>query len=79
MGGDQSREVRNHEPGRNLILARVSGGPIEKAGVVAGMSGSPVYINDKVIGAVSLAWPFQKEALAGITPIEEMVAMFSLP
>lgn len=62
-------------PGRTLILARLSGGRLAETGVIAGMSGSPVYINGKLIGAVSYALgQFPKEPIAGITPIEEMIA-----
>jgi len=60
-------------PKRDLILARLSGGPLEKTGVIAGMSGSPVYIDGKLIGAVAISFPFSKEPLAGITPIGQMV------
>ncbi len=58
---------------RNLILARLEGGPLANTGVIAGMSGSPVYIDGRLIGAVSYALgSFSKEPIAGITPIEEM-------
>src|SRR5208282_4755162 len=60
-------------PKRDLILARLSGGPLEKTGVIAGMSGSPVYIDGKLVGAVAISFPFSKEPLAGITPIQEML------
>lgn len=60
-------------PKHDIILGRLSGGPLEKTGVIAGMSGSPVYIDGKLVGAVALAFPFAKEPIAGITPIEEMV------
>ncbi len=60
-------------PQRNLILARLEGGPLADTGVIAGMSGSPVYIDGRSIGAVSYALgSFSKEPIAGITPIEEM-------
>src|SRR5262245_23107002 len=60
-------------PGRNLILARLEGGPLAETGVAAGMSGSPVYIDGRLIGAVSYSiGAFPKEPIAGITPIEEM-------
>ena len=60
-------------PRRDLILARLEGGPLAETGVAAGMSGSPVYINGRLIGAVSYSiGSFPKEAIAGITPIEEM-------
>ena len=42
-------------------------------GVIAGMSGSPVYIDGKLVGAVAISFPFSKEPLAGITPIQQMV------
>src|SRR3954470_16074187 len=60
-------------PHRNLILARLEGGPLANTGVIAGMSGSPVYVDGKLIGAVSYALgQFSKEPIAGITPIAEM-------
>lgn len=61
-------------PSRNLILARLEGGPLEKTGVIAGMSGSPVYVDGRLIGAVSYSLgAFSREPIAGITPIEEMI------
>src|SRR5947208_3744712 len=58
---------------RNLILARLEGGPLANTGVIAGMSGSPVYIDGRLIGAVSYGLgSFSKEPIAGITPIDEM-------
>ncbi len=61
-------------PQRNLILARLQGGPLAESGVIQGMSGSPVYIDDRLVGAVSYAMgSFSKDAIAGITPIDEML------
>src|SRR2546423_3080608 len=58
---------------RNLILAKLEGGPLANTGVIAGMSGSPVYIEGRLVGAVSYALgQFSKEPIAGITPIAEM-------
>src|SRR5437667_7502035 len=58
---------------RNLILARLEGGPLANTGVIAGMSGSPVFVDGWLIGAVSYALgQFSKEPIAGITPIAEM-------
>jgi hypothetical protein len=60
-------------PHRNLILAKLEGGPLANTGVIAGMSGSPVYVDNRLIGAVSYALgSFSKEPIAGITPIAEM-------
>jgi SpoIVB peptidase S55 len=63
----------NFGPKESLILARLSGGPLEHTGVMQGMSGSPVYIDGKLAGAVAMAFPFAKDPIAGIRPIEEMV------
>jgi hypothetical protein len=58
---------------RNLILAKLEGGPLANTGVIAGMSGSPVYVEGRLIGAVSYSLgSFSKEPIAGITPIDEM-------
>jgi hypothetical protein len=60
-------------PRRDLILARLEGGPLADTGVIAGMSGSPVYFEGRLAGAVSYSLgAFSKEAIAGITPIAEM-------
>src|SRR5215207_3350197 len=61
-------------PQRNLILARLEGGPLAQTGVIAGMSGSPVYVDGRLVGAVSYSiGAFPKEPIAGITPIGEMI------
>lgn len=65
--------LRNIAPRQSVILARLSGGPLERTGVMAGMSGSPVYIDGRLVGAVALAFQFSKEPIAGITPIEQMI------
>ncbi len=67
-------------PRRDLILARLEGGPLAKTGVIAGMSGSPVYIDGRLIGAVSYSLgQFATEPIAGITPIAEMIDAATLP
>ncbi len=65
--------LKNWETKNDMILVKLSGGPLEKTGVISGMSGSPIYVEDKVIGAVSYGWGFAKEAIAGVTPIKEML------
>ena len=67
--------LENLGPRQSIILARLSGGPLEKTGVMQGMSGSPVYIDGRLVGAVALAFNFSKEAIAGIRPIEEMLTV----
>ena len=61
-------------PQRDLILAKLEGGPLATTGVIQGMSGSPVYIDGRLVGAVSYALgSFPREPIAGITPISEMI------
>jgi hypothetical protein len=67
--------LENAAPKRNIILARLKGHGLESTGIIAGMSGSPVYIDGKLIGAVASGFAFSKDAIAGITPIEEMLAI----
>src|SRR5712692_811956 len=64
--------LKNTSPGRDMILCRLSGLGLEKTGVIAGMSGSPVYIDNKLLGAVAYAWAYGKEPIAGITPFSQM-------
>ncbi len=59
-------------PQRNMILVRCSGARISETGVAQGMSGSPIYIKGKLVGALAYSWGFSKQPIAGITPIEEM-------
>lgn len=69
--------LENIGPEQNLILARVDSPVVRRAGIIAGMSGSPVYVDGKVIGALAYAWQFAKEPVAGITPIDEMLKISS--
>jgi hypothetical protein len=64
--------LENAGPRQNIILARLSGGPLAGTGVLQGMSGSPVYIDGRLVGAVAFSYPYSKEPIAGIRPIEEM-------
>jgi hypothetical protein len=87
--GDKLEEFKAHilgvlrnsiGPRRDLILARLEGGPLAKTGVIAGMSGSPVYIDGRLVGAVSYSLgQFSTEPIAGITPIAEMIEAATLP
>jgi hypothetical protein len=63
-------------PQQSIILARLSGEQVDQYGVFAGMSGSPVYIDGKLVGAVAYAFTFATAPIAGITPIQEMVDVF---
>src|SRR5579863_1029800 len=62
-------------PKHNAILVKLSGGGIERTNIVAGMSGSPVYIDGKLLGAVAISFPFAKEPYGLVTPISEMLAV----
>ncbi|HZE71262.1 MAG TPA: hypothetical protein VE135_17255 [Pyrinomonadaceae bacterium] len=61
---------------QSAIIARLSGSNVEKTGVFGGMSGSPVYIDGKLVGAIAFSFPFSKEPIAGITPIQQMIDLF---
>jgi hypothetical protein len=70
--------MRNISPDMSYILARLSGRGLESSGVAAGMSGSPVFLDGRLAGAVSFGWPFSKEAICGITPIALMRSLATL-
>lgn len=67
--------LANYRPKRSMIIARLKGRGLETSGVIEGMSGSPVYVDGKLLGAVAFSFPFSREPIAGITPIEEMLAI----
>src|SRR5262245_9797042 len=52
--------LKNTSPGRDMVVCRLSGLDLEKTGVIAGMSGSPVSVEGKLLGAVAFAWPYGK-------------------
>ena len=63
-------------PKKDMIIGKLSGGGADRTAVFAGMSGSPVYIDGKLVGAISYSFPFSKEPICGITPIEQMIEIF---
>ncbi|MGI8494155.1 MAG: hypothetical protein ACR2L1_02425 [Pyrinomonadaceae bacterium] len=63
-------------PKQDMIVGKLSGGGADRTSVFAGMSGSPVYIDGKLVGAISYSFPFSKEPICGITPIEQMIQIF---
>ena len=71
--------LKNVLPKQDMVLIRMSGADLEKHKVIAGMSGSPVYIDDKLIGALAYGWMFENEPLAGVTPIHNMMAQLTRP
>jgi SpoIVB peptidase S55 len=65
--------MRGVSPGRDMVLCRLKGCNLEHAGIIQGMSGSPIYIDGKLLGAVAFAWEFAKDPIAGVTPFAQMV------
>jgi hypothetical protein len=70
--------VRGAAPGTDLIIGRAEGALLENTGILQGMSGSPVYRDGRLIGAIASTWQFSKEPIAGITPIGEMLPALEL-
>lgn len=67
-------------PKLDVILVRLLGDKVQQTGVVAGMSGSPVYFDGKLAGALSLKLGnFTKEAIGGVTPIADMLEIEEAP
>ncbi|MBP9094083.1 hypothetical protein KBI23_23905, partial [bacterium] len=63
--------------GRDAILVRCSGASLGKNNVVRGMSGSPIYIDGRLAGALSYGFDFSKEPIVGITPVADMLEVLS--
>jgi hypothetical protein len=73
FGAEVLGVMRGVSPGRDMILCRLTGCKLEQSGIIQGMSGSPIYIDGKLLGAVAFAWEFAKEPIAGVTPFGQMV------
>ena len=71
--------AKNSTPELSYILARLTGHDLERSGVAAGMSGSPVYFDGKLAGAVAYSYPYGLDAIAGITPIGGMRRLSEIP
>lgn len=65
----------NFIPNQNIILMKVDHPIVREAGVIGGMSGSPIFIDGKLVGALAYGWRFAKEPICGVTPIEDMLAL----
>ncbi|MCU0237879.1 MAG: hypothetical protein MUC29_00425 [Pyrinomonadaceae bacterium] len=63
-------------PQQDMIVGKIGGGQADRTFVFAGMSGSPVYVNGKLLGAIAYSFPFAKEPICGITPVEQMISIF---
>ena len=64
-------------PRQSAIIGKLSGTNVEKTAVFAGKSGSPVYNDGRLVGAISFSFPFAREPIAGITPIRQMIEIFA--
>jgi hypothetical protein len=73
FGAEVLGVMRGVSPGRDMVLCRLTGCNLEHAGIIQGMSGSPIYIEGKLLGAVAFAWEFAKDPIAGVTPFQQMV------
>ncbi len=71
--------LKNTFPKQDMILIQMSGAELEKHKTIAGMSGSPVYIDGKLIGALAYSWAFENDPVAGVTPIHNMMAELDQP
>src|SRR5215470_9109134 len=71
--------LKSYAPKQDLILARVLGGLLDQSGIIAGMSGSPIYVDGKLVGALAYGWPFSREPICGITPIQSMLDIRKAP
>jgi hypothetical protein len=65
--------LENVGPRQSLIIVRIAGGPLQRTGIMQGMSGSPIYIDGKLIGALAFAFPFAKDPIGAVRPILEML------
>lgn len=68
--------IRRLSPGRDVVIMRLLGERIKRLGVARGMSGSPVYIDGRLVGALAFSWRFMREPIAGITPIKSMMRVW---
>src|SRR4051794_22820069 len=71
--------LKSYAPKQDLILARVDNEAIARTGIIAGMSGSPIYVDEKLIGALAYGWPFSRDPICGITPIQSMLDIRKAP
>lgn len=62
---------------QDMILIRLVGEPYDKSGIIQGMSGSPIYFRNRLLGALAYGWQFAKEPIAGVTPIKLMLRLLS--
>lgn len=74
MGVEVISYIPNYLPKAGLVLVKLEGKNVERTRVAAGMSGSPVYIDNKLVGALAYTWANARELTAGIVPIQDMIS-----
>lgn len=71
--------LHQFRPDQDLILVRTTHPILEDAPTVGGMSGSPIYLEDRLVGAYAYGWPYGRHPIAGVTPIRNMLAEIDRP
>lgn len=71
--GVQKMAINNTD----MIICKLKGKPFDQSGVIAAMSGSPLFVEDKFLGAIAVTWMFSKEPLCAATPAENMIQLFT--
>ena len=66
--------LHGFRPGQDIVLIRTDHPILANTASVAGMSGSPIYLEGRLLGAYAYGWPFGKDPIAGVTPIANMLA-----
>ena len=67
--------LRNFMPNQDIFLVHVDHPVLKRTGVIGGMSGSPIYLEGKLAGALAYGWRFSRDPVAGITPIADMLKL----
>jgi hypothetical protein len=73
FGAEVLGVMKDVNPGRDMVLCRLTGCNLDHSGIIQGMSGSPIFIDGKLLGAVAFAWEFGKDPIAGVTPFQQMI------
>ena len=71
--------MKNYRPQQDIILVRCSGQGLERTRIIAGMSGSPIFFDNRLAGAIAYGWQFSLDPIAGVTPIESMLKELERP
>jgi hypothetical protein len=71
--------LKNFRPDQDMVLIKTPHPLLDHAGSVAGMSGSPIYLDERLVGAYAYGWSFGKDPVAGVTPISNMLRELTRP